>query len=356
MSITLLQYLQLPNPKIESYCKPGTVTINRSWSAVTGLKEWKEFNMNILLSCYGGILNAPVPDAWLPSVSPGLTGLEEEVWDEDSLRLLLARSLNPEVNAALAVAYRLLYEDREDPVEIRGGGVATRHQDTDFRFYPDWAAIRPSVRQHDHNCYINLCPGETKVAAKWQSWAEKLPHYNNVWRQGQTYAGVVCKTRYGWLLTDEELVVFRIQTQKIEAGLAKERSRRATPHSSASHNRRISETSQLSSISSGMSDLSISDYIESNSNVEYGPIQYRSIPWSRNNGKMTIKLALFWILMLASVPETSKSVESGYPPLDSCIETSKGYIHTSTGLRSRTKPKNAVILDKMEFLTLVTAR
>lgn len=55
--------------------------------------------------------------------------------------------------------------------------------------------------------------------------------------------------------------------------------------------------------------------------------------------------------MLASVPNTSKSVECEYPPLDSWVETSSGYFHTSTGLRSHKLPKGAVVLDMREHLT-----
>lgn len=350
MSTTLLQYLQAPNPEVRSFCRPGTVTINQSWSEVTGWREWREFNTSTLLSCYGSILNKEVPEEWLPSISPELTQLETEVWDEDSLRLLLARSINAQVNAALAIAYRLLYKDREKPVEIRGGGFATSHQETDFRFYPDWAAVRPSTTRHH---YTNLCPGETKVGAKWTSWDSNLAHYDDVWRQGQTYAGNLCKTRYGYILTEEELVVFRVRTEKIESGIAKDRERRSTRHATdaASHVRRVSGMSQLSSISSGMSHLSISEYVETLSDVEYGPIEYRSLKWSDSGERMTVKLALFWLLMLASVPGGSKSVGEEYPPLDSWEEISGGYIHTSTGLRSHKLPGGAAVLNPRETST-----
>uniref|UniRef100_A0A093VY63 Uncharacterized protein n=1 Tax=Talaromyces marneffei PM1 TaxID=1077442 RepID=A0A093VY63_TALMA len=278
MSTTLLQYLQAPNPEVRSF----------------------------------------LPEEWLPSISPELTQLETEVWDEDSLRLLLARSINAQVNAALAIAYRLLYKDREKPVEIRGGGFATSHQETDFRFYPDWAAVRPSTTRHH---YTNLCPGETKVGAKWTSWDSNLAHYDDVWRQGQTYAGNLCKTRYGYILTEEELVVFRVRTEKIESGIAKDRERRSTRHATdaASHVRRVSE--------------------------------YRSIKWSDSGERMTVKLALFWLLMLASVPGGSKSVGEEYPPLDSWEEISGGYIHTSTGLRSHKLPRGAAVLNPRETST-----
>lgn len=60
---------------------------------------------------------------------------------------------------------------------------------------------------------------------------------------------------------------------------------------------------------------------------------------------MTVKLALFLLRVLASVPGTSKMVESGYPPLDSWIETTDGYTHFSTGRLRKRLPRDVIILD-----------
>jgi len=54
-----------------------------------------------------------------------------------------------------------------------------------------------------------------------------------------------------------------------------------------------------------------SSFSDANPNIEYGPLQFKSIPWSTEGmGKMTVKLALWWLHI-----ETKKDLSvQNYPP------------------------------------------
>src|SRR6266536_1849812 len=97
---SILEYLSSENPTLDQEnSKRGANTTNSNWSPVTGLLEWKEFNYDTLISCYGDVLNHPFSS--FPDVQPPLTGREREIWDEDSFEHFLSRALMPSVNLTL---------------------------------------------------------------------------------------------------------------------------------------------------------------------------------------------------------------------------------------------------------------
>lgn len=50
--------------------------------------------------------------------------------------------------------------------------------------------------------------------------------------------------------------------------------------------------------------------------VEYNPMEMKSIPWTNSGpGKLTVKLTLWWLLMMAGAPDADILIKGDYPPL-----------------------------------------
>ncbi|KJF61535.1 uncharacterized protein CIMG_03634 [Coccidioides immitis RS] len=74
---------------------------------------------------------------------------------------------------------------------------------------------------------VNRCPGDTKLSTKWQSTGDSTKeHYFWPFAQIINYSGKTWNTRYGYLITQRELVVLRISRAVIGSGIAQTRSSR----------------------------------------------------------------------------------------------------------------------------------
>ncbi|RMD41951.1 hypothetical protein DV735_g3186, partial [Chaetothyriales sp. CBS 134920] len=209
---TLLNYLTLLNPTLDcTNSSVGPNTTNAEWEIATGPREWNEFSLETIMAMYGPILQHQV--ASIPASAPQLSTLDLQVFTERTFEAILIRTVMPEVSMALRIAWPLCYpnDGPADIAEIAIGDKAKRIAiQEDARFYPDWAGVRKGERT-EHG-YKNLCPGETKLASKWNSSVrnEKRPDYLFPFNQLLTYCGRQWGCRYGYIITPEELVVVLI--------------------------------------------------------------------------------------------------------------------------------------------------
>jgi hypothetical protein len=194
-------------------------------------------------------------------------------------------------------------------------------------------------------------------AARWQP-ELYLTNYEQ-WRrpiqQILTYSNEI-QCRYGFLLTDRELVVFQFAKEHVGPGIATTRGTRQT-QATQTHRRVLSGVSQLSESVQAMS-ISIESssgaqsYVESGQGLEYQDPKYRIIPWE-NEGeeKLTVKLALFYLCMMAGYG--SRHVSSGYPCLNTWWRLADGaFGHNTSGLTKRQLGPG----DKMEDPAATTQR
>jgi hypothetical protein len=149
---------------------------------------------------------------------------------------------------------------------------------------PDWAGTKKEnahlldVGGRTRMMHINLLPGDTKLATKWKS--EKILQSKNsaemkeLIQQIQKYC-VHAQVRYGYLLTQDEQVAFRVSE--------------IPQPSQATQRKKRSAQSQDPSIGG-------SEYIWN--------LKYKAIPWETNGGgslhNLTVNLALWWLHMLAA--------------------------------------------------------
>ncbi|KAK2755767.1 hypothetical protein FQN54_005917 [Arachnomyces sp. PD_36] len=200
MATTILDYLTRENPVLNTdNSLEGSVTRNSDWPMVPGVKVWNDFTFDTLMSCYGEALQHQFPGPF-SDISPRLTDLECEIWDEDSLEHLLSRSIIPSVSAGLTSGWDLCYPSCPNRVDITRGGRAKHSNDNDddndndgngdgsgkgkqisvrikeseeksataktAKSYPDWAGVSKKDGQQG---YTNRCPGDTKLSTKWES-------------------------------------------------------------------------------------------------------------------------------------------------------------------------------------------
>lgn len=108
--------------------------------------------------------------------------------------------------------------------------------------------------------------------------------------------------------------MIRVSKESIEPGLTASRIIRNASHQTSDHlsHSRTFSTETISSEFQAMSlDTGSSYKDDTNPNIEYGPLLFKSIPWSAAGKRtVTIKLALWWLHM-----ETKKdlSVQEAYP-------------------------------------------
>ncbi|OJJ70459.1 hypothetical protein ASPBRDRAFT_128373, partial [Aspergillus brasiliensis CBS 101740] len=215
---------------------------------------------------------------------------------------------------------------------------------------PDIAVVQRSRKQFLSSKYENLVPGDVKEAKKWNPEVEMTDElkYNLVFRQIQQYSRQIHQ-RYGIVITGRELVLVRCRLEKIESGIGAERSRREPQDlSSRSHTRNPSDNTDMSSLSSGFEQMSISgtSYKDNMTNIEFAPLQRVHIPYSAHgHGKLTVRLALWAICMLAAAPGSSTLLQDEYRHnLHSCMQTQEGFFHLSTGAVTSQLPEGAQLV------------
>ncbi|WEW60302.1 hypothetical protein PRK78_005787 [Emydomyces testavorans] len=377
-SRTLLEYLTEPNPTLDNrFSLPGLPTRHVSDEQLEK-KDWIDFTYENLMSCYGHILQMEF-DRPFPEISPSLAALECRIFDEDSFEHLLSRSVVPVVNESLTKAWMKLFPNMDKVISMTRGGRARRPQDINDedesaeprssrdpgnpKIYPDWAGVQscegPAV-------YKNVCPGETKLSTKWDSMSN-VGRIGYFWPLAQVLSYCVdnWNTRYGYLITQEELVVLRYSRERIGPGLAQTRSPRQPPAAPAGGHDRNTSIASLTSATSRMSIDQVpglsrensgsqgaaqqsSSFQASSSGGEIRPVEMKRIPWTYDGRKerLTVKLALWWIHMLAAAPGCDIVIGDDYPHLNTWVAEQGYFQHLSTGLKSQTKPTSGRVVTR----------
>ncbi|PWY72467.1 hypothetical protein BO94DRAFT_589619 [Aspergillus sclerotioniger CBS 115572] len=288
---TLLEILSRPIPPIVCKAAEGSLTFHRDWKPVERLAVWKEFSYDNVMKLFEEVLQFDFR-ADIHEPSRELTSNEKDVWGEDSLKHTLSRSLVPVIPQCLAKR---------------------------------WDRMHPALQQAP----AELVPsGFAKVSSKWTSGGVRKRNYRYPFAQVQFYC-MQNHTRYGWIITDRELVVIRCSVQESSSssgfGGAVSTPRRPRP---------LSYSAQILTSPSSHSDpsfASIAGYVDDGSDYEPGLLEWQSIPFdAQGPGILTVRLAL-WALAMLGAAEVSTTLQSQYHPLHSYTSLDEGFIHLSTG-------------------------
>jgi len=305
---TLLDYLSTPNPLINSrhsWTGSNTKSTSNGWCSYSHPPvEWKEFNFDTLSELNKDLLYQEFSEEDLPNFNQKLPYHMTEIRNENTLNSLLVRWNNAVVSAALAAA---------QSESLKKVGSRNGHEEEIFmacgcqaaivprfnkkkRVIPDWAGI---VKDNVHEqlvdgpktiriSHYNFLPGDTKLSSKWRSEdinkekAEVKAPLNQV----LTYCAEA-RVRYGYIITQEELVVLRITEKSRSPKPAKLKPRGGPP-----------QEKQL-----GKQDFKHS-------------LEYKSVPWEQErnaqSNELTVNLALWWLHLLAA---QERSLKESYSEL-----------------------------------------
>lgn len=213
MGESLLDYLRRPNPTVKySQHKTGkSNTMNRMYQLPRWISKWKGFNTRSLEREYSEILgHVTKRDA--------VELREMDLWvrNEDGVREIISKWNREIVYKALEETSGIL--GRDDLVYMVSGSSARDPSGPTKCLHPDWAAI-PRERP-DQGLPHSMLPGDTKYSEKWKSeWVvegernlkpgKPYPEWFRPIAQIFTYCCRLEK-RYAYIITDEELVLFRV--------------------------------------------------------------------------------------------------------------------------------------------------
>lgn len=268
---SLLDYLTKPNPPLTLEQRPssksakGTNTTHCEYPTPVEVRPWKEFKMGVILKLYGEQV-AEVLKRQRSTLS------DIPVMLESQLVVKLEPSMTSIVNTTnLAVVLNALQHSAHSLVSqnVRMH-TGDRARVLDGQWRPDWAGMS------DVQGLNNILPGDTKTSRTWGS--EMILKYvvnkkivtdgeKNLWplRQLLCYC-ICCHARYGYIITDKELLVMRVGTRE-------EKGRETQP-----------------------SQKELRDAVHDNAWMEW-----KAISWNAyGSKKMTINLALWALHIMAA--------------------------------------------------------
>lgn len=330
-------YLRRENPTLVcGACPPGSNTTSRrvEYLIPDYIKDWTDFQCESLHSIYGGVLNRVLESEFQCQDFSAIPQKPfREIHDERSLESLLTKWNHSVVSEALSKTQEYLYTNHSNTIYMARGGQSHIPQLVKEKRFPDWAGIQPALSQADvqgtKKSSINILPGDTKVSRKWLSddivdGALDADYTRDNWqrplKQVYTYC-VRANARYGYIITDKELVVIRIGPSTQEK----------TPTSTQESSQGLDVIQTIPEVTEDESSQGCFEYDEGNDHTlpksilnklksDGGILEYKAIPWTNDNGgkprrdhdPMTVNLALWWLHMMASV---SSIIKERYAPL-----------------------------------------
>lgn len=234
-SRTLLQYLTDANPDLleagprsssvsENVCpqtqqRSGGKSTTRSnkWPNLKEISKWKEFNWETLRNLFNNQLQL--------ALNTHISGLHDfsyiqspfrRIYNENALESLLIKSNQSIVLEALLKTPQDFLNQK---VEMVRGGQAILMFDKSGKDMPDWAGLNERQRPN------NILPGETKTSWAWKSTDIEGSNFRDgansqypkgsLWPLRQLLYYCICSfTRYGYIITDKELVVVRVGSRE----------------------------------------------------------------------------------------------------------------------------------------------
>ncbi|KAG6105424.1 hypothetical protein E4U13_007878 [Claviceps humidiphila] len=269
---TIHDVLSRPSPEPDlGWASRGPNVYSESWVPVSEWRPWVDFTHRNLTSMYAQVLNARWSGEGPQSIAIPFSRFDSLVPDEQSLNHFLSKYLWPSVNEALGQATSIMY---------LGPGSFGQNMAS-----PDWGLFSMPTPMPQEMLDI-LLPGLTKLSTKWYPEMRLSEHQSvrSEWAspvsQVSTCAAL-SDCRYGFLITDEALVVLRFTKKRLDA----------------------------SGTQSG-DDNNPTGAV----NVELLPPEYAVIPMSASGKEnLTVKLAVFCLCLMASGGH--HELDYGYPPL-----------------------------------------
>ncbi|KAE8150634.1 hypothetical protein BDV25DRAFT_129397 [Aspergillus avenaceus] len=208
--ISLMSYLQNPLPAIpiNPHADPGHNTRNRLYRAsdIRTISRWHGFNLAAIRQAYDNVLfQANMPSDPVPSSPPRM------ITSENPLKAAIQEYVVPRIRRALQIAFGHLATNNQmamlTPISF-GVGESASIIDA---FKPDTAYFAVDLPA---GTGPNRAPGDIKPSWKWSTAlaTQHRPALHTEFKQALSQVNWYMKqhkARYGFLLTDRELVAIR---------------------------------------------------------------------------------------------------------------------------------------------------
>ncbi|KAL8910075.1 MAG: hypothetical protein Q9171_004629 [Xanthocarpia ochracea] len=223
---TLLDYLRIKNPDLDrTGCRSGGTTQGQYvYSTPYKTQAWTDFEFETLIEMYGGTFRRMLESRHDLQDRSNIAAIpNRQIYDEASLESLLHIWNKQVVSDALAAAQEEGPSNlAQNPIYMAKGGQARSPEvpvskgGTTRKLRPDWAGKKEPAGCVD--LPPNILPGDTKLSSKWHSSNMRFGIVRDMdnkmkWlpaiRQIYTYC-IKANARYGFLITDQELLVIRI--------------------------------------------------------------------------------------------------------------------------------------------------
>ena len=313
---SLSAYLKQPNPKIineHSWEGSNTRSANDSWEDPDHIDKWDDFEYKFISRLFYDKLQTEVEHLELPDIN-GLPFHLTEIHDEDSLEALLVRWTNAVVSTALAVAQYGhtstnpdTSPDTDQIFMARGGqGWIPDTNMTRKSCRPDWAGIQANnpvdvtVNGQKRRSYHNILPGDSKLSSKWRIKTfkkdEDRAKFRDPLKQIFTYC-LRANARYGYLITQDELVVVRLSYREKMVDEDSDNSSSEPLFPQRRLTRKIMKDQQKA-------EISLPEGAKKRKANRYERVlEYQKVSWAaggrRNPKVLTINLALWSLHMMA---------------------------------------------------------
>lgn len=252
-----------------------------------------------------------------------------QIHDEDSLVSLIVKWNQSVVSNALSAAQSHLDGRLPHKVIYMSKGGQAQYPGNHSGLRPDWAGVKPSIAAINTSSTKaqNVLPGETKLSRKWSSTKIEPERVEGIMEKQEWFLPlsqifsycVRANARYGYIITDKELVVIRV---------------RPTGQSDALNSQAPLDT--IGTIIEDEDDHAIKKVHSIKAEGETpmaqamatGVLEYRAIPWQDHADRsMTVNLALWWLHMMAA---DSSAIHDRYPSLRDAVWSAEAGIRSSS--------------------------
>ena len=301
MATTFLEYLALPNPDLDtSKFKEGPPYKSQVTYGPDDVKKLKGATWQDLNATFRDVLAERMNKPKVTNAQD-VPAVKTELWEESGVLTLAQEWSEPVVNHALSgTQEKLRLKDPERPLGggelhfLKNDGRGDLKDEKGKKHKPDWFFFQKQA-DGDHK----LVFGDMKPAKKFSS--QDINSKDPQKKQDSKYALEqitkylwLGKTRYGFLLTDEELVLVRLS-------ICKPHTEEPEPDPKEEHFSRMLKQSKGSALKSP---------------GPYLVLEWSRIPWSSSgSNKLTVNLGLWWWCVLAiqscSIKEWSKYTSFG---------------------------------------------
>ena len=282
----------MPDPVVDNHqCPKGnnTKSTQNSYDRPRAVREWKDFEFDTLTEIYEGRLFSLLSQRLdLRDFSDIPEFPFRRYHDEPSLEPLLVKWNQSVVLEALEKSQPFLLETEDHIYMVRGGQADPPNPPDPQKPQnpkspkskprkPDWGAVVDRKNKSK-----NLLPGDTKLSSKWSSskiepGEVRYSHVQKDWMRPLEQIYTYClrnNTRYGYLITDAELLAVRVRLGQ--------------------------DKNQKTSFVSKDTDA----VVERARDV--GILDYKAIPWKTATNRasstadgLTMNLALWWLHLIA---------------------------------------------------------